>query len=267
MSTHVETFRLTVEQAEAYEAQFVPVLFDQWARLLVDAAGIQPGQVVLDVACGTGVVTRKVADRLGGDGRVTGLDLSEAMLTVARRLRPDLDWRQGDAVDLPFSAETFDVVLCQAGLMFFPDPVRALAEMRRVVRRHGTVAVQVWSGLQAQPAYRPLFDIIARHAGPEAVELVNTYFRLGDLAQVRARLHTAGLQVTGTSTHLTVMQLPSIDAAVAVEVKGTPLGERISEDVYDRILTDTRTAFAGYCDSTGALHLPIEGVILTGRPA
>lgn len=267
MSTPVETFELTVEQAEAYEVRFVPVLFGQWARLLVDAAGIEPGHAVLDVACGTGVVARTAADRLSGGGSVVGLDLNEAMLTVARRLRPDLDWRRGDAAELPFAAETFDVVLCQSGLMFFPDPVRALAEMRRVVRRGGTVAVQVWSGLDAQPAYRPFFDIIARHAGRDAVGLVNTYFSLGDLDRVQARLRAAGLRVTATSTHTTVMRLPDVDAAVAVEVKGTPLGSRISDEVYHRILTDTRTEFARYCDATGALHLPIEGAVIAARPA
>lgn len=267
MSTEVEAFRLTVEEAEAYEAEFVPVLFGQWAPLLVDAAGIEPGHAVLDVACGTGVVARTAADRVGGDGRVVGLDLHEAMLTVARRLRPDLDWRRGDALELPFADGSFDVVLCQAGLMFFPDPVRALAEMCRVVRPDGTVAVQVWSGLDAQPAYRPFFDVIARHAGPEAVGLVNTYFSLGDLDEVRSRIQAAGLRVTGTRTHVSVMELPSVDAAVAVEVRSTPLGERISEEVYGRILADTRTVFAPYCDPTGALHLPIEGAVLTAQPA
>ncbi|MFP5371122.1 MAG: class I SAM-dependent methyltransferase, partial [Actinomycetes bacterium] len=265
MSAQVETFQLDVEQAEAYEAQFVPVLFGQWARLLVDVAAIEPGQAVLDVACGTGVVARAAADLLAGDGSVAGLDLNEAMLTVARRLRPDLDWRQGDALELPFPDGTFDVVLCQSGLMFFPDPVRALAEMRRVVRRDGTVAVQVWSGLDAQPAYRPLFDIIARHAGREAVDLVNTYFSLGDLDEIQARLVAADLRVTGTSTHLTVMRLPSVDAAVAVEVRSTPLGQRITEEVYERILADTRTEFARFCDPAGALHLPIEGAVVTAR--
>lgn len=263
MSTQAETFRLTVEQAEAYEARFVPTLFGQWAPLLVDAAAIARGQAVLDVACGTGVVARAVADRLAGDGHVIGLDLNEAMLTVARRLRPDLDWRHGDVAALPFPAEAFDVVLCQSALMFFPDPVRALAEMRRVVRRGGTVAVQVWSGLDAQPAYRPFFDVIARHAGPEAIGLVDAYFSLGDLDQVQARLHDAGLAVTGCGTHVTLMRLPSVEAFVGVEVGSTPLGARISEETYRRILADTRTAFAPFREATGALAVPIEGAILT----
>ena len=102
MTDSVETFQLSVEAAEEYESRFVPALFAEWAPHLVEAAGVAPGQVVLDVACGTGVVARTAADRMGGQGRVVGLDLNEGMLAVAGRLRPDLEWRKGDAADLPF---------------------------------------------------------------------------------------------------------------------------------------------------------------------
>lgn len=116
-----ESFRLSFDAAEAYEATFVPRLFADWVPHLLDAAGVAAGQRILDVACGTGVVAREAADRLGEKGTVVGLDLNEAMLAVARRLRPDLEWRQGDVAALPFRDGSFDVVLCQAGLMFFPD--------------------------------------------------------------------------------------------------------------------------------------------------
>jgi ubiquinone/menaquinone biosynthesis C-methylase UbiE len=91
MTGSVETYQLSVEAAEAYEARFVPALFAEWAPRLVEAAGVAPGQTVLDVACGTGVVARAAADRLGGRGRVVGLDLNRGMLAVAGRLRPDLE--------------------------------------------------------------------------------------------------------------------------------------------------------------------------------
>ena len=101
MST-TETFQVSVEAAEFYESRFVPAIFAEWAPLLVDAARIRPGQSILDVACGTGVVARTAADRLNGDATVIGLDLNEGMLAVAERLRPDLDWRVGDVAELPF---------------------------------------------------------------------------------------------------------------------------------------------------------------------
>src|SRR5262245_52806720 len=99
--TH-ETFQLTAEVAEVYEARFVPTFFAQWAPRLLDATGVTRGQQVLDVACGTGVVARAAAERVGAGGSVVGVDTSEAMLAVARRVRPDLAWRRGDAAALPF---------------------------------------------------------------------------------------------------------------------------------------------------------------------
>src|SRR5262245_18402472 len=102
METTQETFQLTAEMAEAYEAQFVPAFFAQWAPRLLDAAAVRIGQRVLDVACGTGIVARLAASRVGDSGAVVGLDLNEAMLAVARRIRPDLTWRQGSAEALPF---------------------------------------------------------------------------------------------------------------------------------------------------------------------
>src|SRR3954449_4676979 len=137
----VETFRLSLEAAERYEAAFVPAIFAEWAPRLVQIAGVSPGQEVLDAACGTGIVARTVAQRLAGSGQGVGLGLNEAMLAVARRVRPDVDWRQGDLVGLPFPDGSFDVVLCQMALMFVVDRSQALREMARVVRPGGTVAV------------------------------------------------------------------------------------------------------------------------------
>jgi 2-polyprenyl-3-methyl-5-hydroxy-6-metoxy-1,4-benzoquinol methylase len=101
MAGSVETFQVSVEAAEVYESKFVPAIFGEWAPYVVDAAGVAPGQAVLDVGCGTGVVAREAADRMGGQGSVVGLDLNEGMLAVARRLRPDIEWRQGTPPRFP----------------------------------------------------------------------------------------------------------------------------------------------------------------------
>ena len=115
MSTQ-ETFQLTAEMAEAYEARFVPAFFAQWAPRLLDAVGVSPGDRVLDVACGTGIVARTAASRVGPSGSVVGVDLSEAMLAVARRIRPDLRWVRGDAGALPLPDADFDTVVSQMAL-------------------------------------------------------------------------------------------------------------------------------------------------------
>ena len=139
---------------------------------------------MLDVACGTGIVARTAAGRVGPGGAVTGLDLNEAMLAVARRVRPDLTWRQGDAAALPFESGTFDAVLSQMALMFFPDPAGALREMARVARPGGAVAVLIPAGTDRNPPFLRFADIVARHAGPAARALVGTYFALGDRARL-----------------------------------------------------------------------------------
>ncbi len=108
-----ESFQIPIEAAEFYETAFVPAFFAQWAPILCDEAGIGNGSRVLDVACGTGIVARTAADRVGPHGTVSGVDLNVAMLTVARRVRPDIDYRQGDAAALPFPDTSFDVVVSQ----------------------------------------------------------------------------------------------------------------------------------------------------------
>lgn len=261
----METFQIPLEAAEAYEARFVPALFAAWAADLLDAVRLTPGQSVLDVACGTGVVARGAAVRVGEQGRVVGLDLNEAMLTVARRGGHRVEWRQGDAAELPFADESFDVVLCQAALMFFPDPLRALREMARVARSGGTVAVHVPGRLSASDAYVQLTQIAARHAGPSAVDLLSSYFALGDPAALRLLLESAGLRVASLRTRMGTVRLGSAEEFVAVEVESTPLIDRITPSVYARIKEDAAKALAPYGTPDG-IAVPIEGHVVIATP-
>jgi SAM-dependent methyltransferase len=265
MDGNTETFQITSAQAELYEAKFVPAIFGEWAPHLVDAAGVSAGTRVLDVACGTGVVARAAADRVGAAGAVTGVDLNEAMLAVARRIRPDLAWRQADAADLPFPDGSFDVVLSQSALMFFPDPVLALGEMGRVATARGTVAVQVYSSLDAQSGYRPFIQAAARHAGPDAVNLLGTYWIHGDLDALGRLLDRAGLRVAGVRTRTGTVRFDSVDEFVGIEIGATPLADRIDGDVYGRILADSREALARFHTASGGLAVPIEGHIVTAH--
>lgn len=266
MSTHetAETFDIPLDVAEAYEERFVPALFNEWAIAVVDAA-IAPGMDVLDVACGTGVVTRTIADRLGGRGTVVGLDLNDAMLTVARRMRPDLEFRKGDVAELPFSDESFDAVTCSMAMFFFPDQVRALGEMARVTKAGGTVAIVVPSSLEAQPAWKPFVDVAARHAGPEAISLLNTYWSCGDVDTLRAQFRSAGMTEVTITTTLGTAHFPSAQTFVATEVESTPLIERISDDVFKAIQDDSRQALAPFITADGGLDAPIECHVVTAR--
>ena len=133
-----------IDAASAYEALFVSALFRQWAPMVADAAKIASGDRVLDVACGTGVLAREAATRTGRSGRVAALDANAGMLTVARGLAPGIDWREGVAEAPPFPDQSFDVVVCQFGLMFFSDRDKAVREVLRVMVPGGRGAVAVW---------------------------------------------------------------------------------------------------------------------------
>jgi SAM-dependent methyltransferase len=263
--TTTEGFQVSLQAAEMYEARFVPAIFAEWAPLLVDAARIGPGQSVLDVACGTGIVARTVADRQGGNGSVTGLDLNEGMLAVAERLRPDLDWRAGDVADLPFPDRTFDAVLCQMALMFFPDRSAAVQEMARVTRPGGVVAVVVPASIDAQPAYGPFVDLAVRVAGPAAASLLGTYWACGDLAELLGLLASAGLEVIDARTYLGTASFGSPEDLAVTEVEGSPLAERITEDEYARIRAGAREALAPWTRPDGTLDAPLRGHVVAAR--
>ncbi|HEY7042834.1 MAG TPA: methyltransferase domain-containing protein [Nocardioidaceae bacterium] len=265
MATQPETFQIPLEAAELYEERFVPSLFAEWAPHLVDAAGVSPGQSVLDVACGTGIVARTAAARTTPGGRVVGVDLNEAMLMVARRVAPSLDWRRGDAADLPCGEGEFDAVLCQMALMFFPNRPAAMREMTRVTMAAGVVAVCVPAALDAQPAYGRFVDMVADRAGPDAASLLHTYWSCGRLDALHALFDAAGLVVTQSDTRTSTASFPSVDAFVATEVESTPLVQRLSTQQYDTIKLDAREVLVEYVKRDG-LAVPLVGHIVVGTP-
>ena len=235
---------------------------EPWARMLVDVAGVGQGDRILDVACGTGIVARIAADRVGAGGSVVGLDRDPAMLAVAQRLHHDIEWREGDALGLPFLARSFDVVLCQAALMYFSDKGRALREMARAISDDGTVAIEVWDRLDHQPAYRTFIDTVGRSTGTDVTDLLRSSFSQGDLSRLQALLRDAGLWPTVTRTRSTDLRFGSVEAFVMTEVQRTPLGERLADDVLTRIIGDTREVLRPFTSADGVLDIPIRGHVI-----
>jgi SAM-dependent methyltransferase len=258
-----QTYALSAQAAELYESTFVPALFRQWAERLVQSTGVTPGSSVLDVACGTGVVARAAADRIGPDGVVVGVDLNEAMLAVARRLRPDLRWQIGDACALPFEDGSFDLVLCQAALMFVGDRIAALREMGRVAGPDGRVAVQVPGRLAGSPGYLALAELVGRHAGRHLVDLLGAYFAVGEPDLLTELFETAGLQIDLMDTWLGATRLDSIETFLAVEL--LPIADQIHDAVRDRITREGRLMLAPFLDAAGAITAPIEVHLVTAH--
>jgi SAM-dependent methyltransferase len=179
--------------AETYESYMVPALFGPWARRLVESVRPRPEDRVLDLACGTGVVARQVASRLGPATKVVGVDLNPKMLevawTAAGREGLAIEFREGRAEALPFPDGSFDLVLCQFALMFMDDRARALREMQRVLDTGGRLSLSVWQGLERHPFYATLDDVIQRRLGMSALQSI---FALGDETELRALLGGAG---------------------------------------------------------------------------
>ena len=253
-----ESFQISIEAAEFYESAFVPAFFAQWAPIACEAVGLASDQTVLDVACGTGILARTAAEQVGPHSRVVGLDLNEAMLTVARRVRPDIEWHRGDAAALPFADKSFDAVLCQMALMFFPDRAAALREMHRVVADGGRLAVVVPARLEVQPAFAPFAAMAARHAGRQALSLLNAYFVCGDLGELTGLVESTGLRTTTARALLGRYRAPSVDAFVTTEVESTPLGGLIGAEVYERIRADARDVLRPFTAADGAVDAPFE---------
>ena len=142
---HTDT-RFTASISERYESHLVPLIFEPYATRLVDRLPASDLSSVLEIACGTGVVTRALAERFAASTTIVATDLNQAMLDQAAAVgtRRPVDWRQADAMRLPFADASFDAVVCQFGAMFFPDRARAFAEARRVLRPRGILAFAVW---------------------------------------------------------------------------------------------------------------------------
>jgi ubiquinone/menaquinone biosynthesis C-methylase UbiE len=159
---------------EIYESEGVARVFGPLAQQFIGYIPLSDGDRVLDVACGTGAAARIAARIVDPTGSVSGVDIHPGMLEVARTKEPDggapMEWREGDATNLPFDDSSFDVVLCQQGLQFFPDKEASLREMYRVLVPGGSLGICVWRAIEQSPFGLARVEAIGRHAGPEAAE-------------------------------------------------------------------------------------------------
>jgi ubiquinone/menaquinone biosynthesis C-methylase UbiE len=207
--------------AETYEQYFVPAMFIPWATILLRYASPQPGERVLDVACGTGIVARLAAPLVGSNGQVVALDINSAMLAVARTLPAPsgatIHWQEGNAMALPSPDDAFDVVLCQHGLQFVPDPAGAVREMRRVLVAGGRALVIVLQALARHPVFEALTESVARHLSLP-VSAVMTPFALYDAGELRAFFTAAGFRKVDILRESTTVRFPEPERFVPLAV-------------------------------------------------
>lgn len=265
MSDH--SLHQQIAAATAYENFFVPALFQEWAPRLADAVMLRPGQRVLDVASGTGVLAREAYLRVGPEGMVAGLDVNPGMLSVAEQLEPMIKWRQGKAEALPYADEAFDAVVCQFGLTFFEDRSKAVSEMLRVLVPGGKLALSVWSALESSSAYAAEVELLDNFAGREAAEALQAPFVLGHTHELAVIFNHAGVASLRISKYEGRAVFPSIRSMVEADLRGwlPVMGVSLPEDKIQSILEEAETVLRTYVvDEKGTVVFDAPAILITG---
>lgn len=252
--------------AEIYDALFVPALFAPWGEVVADSAQIGPGQHVLDVACGTGVLACAAARRVGAAGRVIGLDANPQMLEVARRKSVYVEWIDGRAESLPFPLARFDAVVSQFGLMFFDDRPAALREMLRVLRPGGRLAVAVCDAVEHSPGYARLAALLERLFGDAIASAFRAPFALGDARALRELCDQAGIGNPEIAQRSWTVRFGSIEAVVSAERACVwTLGGLLDDEQFEQLLQASRREFAPFVQSDGTVAFAMPALIVTAR--
>ena len=254
---------------ENYERYFVPAIGFPLATELVEAAQLSPGERVLDVACGTGVVARLAAEQVGAAGHVTGLDVNSGMLAVARSVPSPvaIEWREGAAEDTQLGTAAYDAALCQMGLQFFADRGAALAELYRVLAPGGRLVANVPGPMP------PVFQILQRgigdHVSPEIAKFMSVVFSLDDARELEELIAGSGFREVSARRGTRVLHLPPPEDFLWQYVWSTPLAEAVgslSEQERETLKCDVVAGWKRLTQN-GALSLVLDVLTVTAKRA
>jgi ubiquinone/menaquinone biosynthesis C-methylase UbiE len=247
-------WQLEGSAAELYQRYLVPAITTKWAEDLIERAQLRSGEAVLDIACGTGVVARLAAKRVGG-GKVTGLDLNPGMLAVARGVQCEgapITWVDGSALDLPSPPDSFDAVLCQLGLQFFPDQHQALQEMRRVVKGSGRVVLNVYSSIERTPGAHAFVVALDEVLGQNSSRIKRGEHSFTDPAQLETLLTLAGFAFVSVATVQQTITFPSVLDYVRFQLLATPMTALLK----DKTEAERQSIISSVASKTTALSTP-----------
>lgn len=254
--------------AENYERYFVPSIGRPVARDLVEAAALRPGERVLDVACGTGIVARLAAEQVGPGGAVEAVDPNPGMLAIARTAASSdasIAWHEAPAEAIPLPDESFDVVLCGMGLQFFSDRFAGLEEMRRVLEPGGRVVASLPG--PTPPPLEAMAESLSDHVSPEVASFVHAVFSLHDPDEVRALATDAGFRDVEVRSGAVALRLPPPADFLWQYVHSTPMMGLVGEIGQERRAALERD-YAQRCEpfvEDGVLAGPVRMTTLTAR--
>jgi ubiquinone/menaquinone biosynthesis C-methylase UbiE len=257
---------------EVYERELVPAVFGPWAPVVVELAHPSPGERVVDVACGTGIVARIAAARVGPSGSVAAVDLNPGMLNVARSVATNgasasIQWHEASADKLPFPNSSFDIAYCQLGLQFFADRPAALREMHRVLVPEGRLALMVWRGIGESPGFQALAEILEENIGPAAATIMRAPFGLSDASELNHLVEAAGFRDVKVDQRVGTIHFPSIERFVSSYIAGSPLAGHVSQAndaAREKLRADSAQALEKYINNHG-LSFPIAAHLLAAK--
>lgn len=259
--------------ADAYDDVLVPRLFAPCAVVLLARLGLTPGETLLDVACGTGIVARLAASVLSPAGRVIGRDLNEPMLERGRtyQLPPDsapveLGVAPAAALDLPDGS--VDAVTCQHGLQFFPDPVAALAEAHRVVRPGGRVGVAVWRGIEECPLWAALEVALTEPFGAARAAGIRAPFTWPGAEALTAAMSAGGFSDPLVSTHTMVMHFEHGVRHALRALDATPFAADVAAldgPTRERMAHTAARVLGAPAGLDAAVNIPARTLVATAR--
>lgn len=258
-----ETGQVSAESARIYEEFYLPSLFAEWPPRVIEAAQIQRGQRVVDVACGTGVLACAVAERVGQQGSTVGVDINAGMLAVAREKTPKIKWLQAPAEVLPLADNSCDAAVSQFGLMYFEDQEGALSEMMRVLRPGGNLAVVVWDKLENSPGYAIEDQLFQRLLGDEFAD--ESPYSLGDREVLQRLFASAGISGAEIRTFEGSARFQSIEAWIYADVNGWTMADDIDDEQYALLLREAQQELARFVTTDGTVMFPTPAHIVTAR--
>jgi ubiquinone/menaquinone biosynthesis C-methylase UbiE len=256
-----------VEAGRGYEDLFVPALFNAWTKHLVEGAKIQEGSHVLDVACGTGVLTRSALARAGANGRVVGADPAPGMLAAAKEIEPAIDWVLCSAESLEVDDGVFDCVISQFGMMFFEDRQKSAEEMFRALKPGGSLAIAVWRSVEHNPAYADIISVLEEHVGTAAADASRLPYSLGNADEVTAVLEGSGFSEISVEAKTETAKFPSSRQMVEAELRGwLPLFDIfLTEDKINEVLMESDKTLGKYAGPSGEAVFPTSAHVFTAR--
>ena len=251
--------------SEIYERFMVPAMFARWAEILLELVDPQPGERVLDLACGTGIVARTAVPMVQPDGEIFGVDFNPTQIATARSIEPSIEWREGDAESLPFTDQQFDLVVCQQGFQFFPDQVQAVREVHRVLKPSGRVGISVWSSIEKCPGYPALVHALERRVGASAAG----YLTMGssDSSGIGRMFADGGFPDAEVVTRSSDAKYRSAEEFMRAIVVGAIMRRtdaQFSEETLGLMAADVADEMKPYLTENG-LRFPMEAHLLTAK--